>query len=196
MTTSTENPSTREVTTAEEWTNTLHDPILPSGRKAVYRDVSLFDLQRLESLPTELREHVVKEWAHPGTLAELAVAPFDELAELKQSGKTPTKKQEAAADAEFFRVTDLIGQVNLQVVALALVEPAMTVEQLQQIPTPDLEMLSSLISRKTAHDAVGRRVGVVALDWFRVVTAAHGLECAPDCDACATAGWTLSAVQR
>jgi hypothetical protein len=193
MTTSTENPSTREVTTAEEWTNTLHAPILPSGRKAVYRDVSLFDLQRLESLPTELREHVVQEWAHPGTLAELAIAPFEALKELE---KKPTKKQEAAAEAEFFRVTDLIGQVNLQLVALALVEPAMTVEQLRQIPTPDLEMLSSLISRKTAVDHVGRRVGAVALDWFRVVTAAHGLECAPDCNACQAAGWTLSTVQR
>jgi hypothetical protein len=193
MTTSTtENQSTHEVTTAEEWTNTLHDPILPSGRQVVYRDVSLFDLGRLEALPTELREWVVKEWAHPGTLAEMAIAPMDALAEVKK----PTKKQEAAAEAKYFEVVELIGEVNLHLVALALVEPVMTIAQLQQIPTPDLEMLGELINRKRAVDARGRRVGVVPIDWFQVVTAAHGLECAEDCRACQEAGWTLSTVQR
>lgn len=190
---STENPPTYEVTTAAEWLNTLHDPVLPSGRKAVYRDVSLFDLQRLESLPTELRDYVVQEWAHPGTLAAMAAKPFHDLEDLP---KAPTKKQRENAEAEFFTVAEVIGQVNLHLVALALVEPQMTVEQLAGIPTPDLEMLAGLISRKIPHDAVGRRVGVVALDWFQVVTGAHGLECAPDCGACKEAGRLLSTVQR
>lgn len=176
--------------TADAWTQTLHHPTLPSGARVVYRDVSLFDLERLDALSSELRELVIREWAHPGTLADLAAAPFKELPD------KPTRKQQEKADQASLAVIDRIGEVNLHLVALALVEPQMTVEELRRIPTPDLEMLSGLINRKIAHDAVGRRVGVVPLDWFRVVTAAHGVECAPDCRACQEAGWTLSTVHR
>lgn len=189
-TTETPSADSYEIPTADEWKNVLHDPILPSGRRVVYRDVSLGELVTLDALPDDLRLIAIAEYTRPGSAVDMAAKPLLDLP------KKPTKKQREKADSDAQAVCEQILQVNRHLIALALVEPRMTVDDLAEIPYPDLEMLGGLVNRKIAHDAVGRRVGVVPLDWFRIALHAHGVECAPGCETCQEAGWLVSTLRR
>lgn len=176
-------------TTIDDWTNVRHDPVLPSGRKVVYRDVSLVELAQMDALPDDLLELVLAEWAEPGSAARMALEPLQQLPE------KATKKQREEAEQKTSDIIKRLAQVNEHLIALALVDPICTVEDLQRVPLPDLEMLAALISRRITHDAVGRHVGVVPLDSFRVVLETHGVEsCPPDCAACATSRRALAAL--
>jgi hypothetical protein len=195
MTTSTESSESTltpdPVATAEEWMNTLHDPVLPSGRKVVYRDVTLAELARFGELPEDLLQIVVAEWSQPGAAREQAMQPFLDLP------KKPTEAQKAKAEEQSKTVLGRIAAVNRHLIAYAVVEPKMTAEQLEQVPYADLELLTALINRQTAHDAVGRHVGVVPLDTFHHVLEAHGVAHDPaHCQTCATLRWTLSTLRR
>lgn len=177
--------------TAAEWMNTVHDPVLPSGRQVVYRDVTLAELVQVAELPEELLELVVAEWSRPGAAVEQALQPLQEL-----PGKA-TKAQRVKAEKASRQVVERIRQINRQLIALALVEPEMTAEQLEQVPYADLELLTALINRKTSYDAVGRHVGVVPLDQFQLVLEAHGVEHDPQsCPTCATLRGSLSTLRE
>ena len=177
----------RPVVTAEQWMNTIHDAILPSGRRVRFRDVTLVELIQHDSLPEDLLELALAEWGRPGAATEQALQPLQELPE------DASKAQRAKAGKQSRQVVDRIRAVNRQLIALALVEPEMTAEQLDQVPYADLELLTALINRKTSYDAAGRHVGVVPLDRFQLVLEAHGVEHDPQsCPACATLRWTLS----
>jgi hypothetical protein len=191
-TTSTEKPFTPDrIATAEQWANTVHDPVLPSGNQVVYRDTTLAELVSLDALPEDLLEIVLIEWTRPGGAADLALQPHRELPE------KPTKAQKAKADAKSKEIVARIRAVNRELIALALVEPKMTAEQLEQVPYADLELLTALVNRRTSIDAVGRHVGVVPLDQFHLVLEAHGIEHDPaDCQTCATLRWSLSTLRR
>ena len=186
-----------EVTTAEDWKNVLCDPILPSARRVVFRWASLSELITLDALPDELRELVTREWAIPGSAAAKALEPYTEARKkASDENRDITDEELKQAETESQKVADQVKQMNRELIALALVQPKMTAEELLTIPRPDLEMLAGLLNRTIAHDASGRRVGVVPLDWFRVFSAAHGLDCAPDCPDCLEAGWAVSALLR
>lgn len=180
-----------EIVTADAWMNTLHDPVLPSGRQVVYRDVTLAELIQLDQLPEDLLELVVTEWAHPGSATEKVLEPLRELPE------KPTKAQRTKATEATKAIAEQLREINRQLISLALVQPQMTPEQLTQVPYADLELLTALINRQTAYDAVGRHVGVVPLDQFHVVLEAHGVEHdAQGCPTCQALRWTLSTLRR
>lgn len=163
----------------DAWLNRVHDAVLTSGIRVTYRDLSLGEFAELDALPEELLELAVREWAEPGSLSDYAVEPQ------RQLPAKPTKKQRAAANEETRKRFDQIKTLNRQVIMAALVAPKLTTEELEQVPMPDLEMLSGLINRTIAQDAAGRTVGVVLVDRFRAILAAHGIErCAPDCASC------------
>lgn len=174
----------------DAWLVRVHDAVLPSGMKVTYRDLSLAELATLEELPGELLELTISEWADPGSAGDIARAPLDALP------TKPTAKQRAAAEDESRLVLRQLAAVNRHMVVNALVEPKLTVDELEHIPMPDLEMLAALINRSVAVDAAGRRVGVVPTDQFRVVLEAHGDEpCPPDCPSCEKARRGLSTVR-
>lgn len=179
------------VTTAEEWENSLHDPVLPSGRKVLFRDTTLAELLAMNELPTDLRQLAIDEYATPGSMKKAALAPYEGLPE------KPSKTQQKKADEASNAVLEKISLVNRHLIALALVQPKMSVEQLAKVPYADLQYLSLLINRQIGTDAVGRYVGVVPLDQFHFVVQAHGVEHDPaDCETCASLRWTLSTVRR
>lgn len=163
----------------DAWLNRVHDAVLPSGMHVTYRDPSIAELALLGELPAELLEVALAEWDEPGSAADMARKPLDDLP------NKPTKKQRAAAEEESRNVLRQLAQVNRHLIAAALVAPAMTVDDLEHVPMPDLEMLAGLINRTIAKDAANRTVGVVLVDRFHAVLAAHGLErCPADCAAC------------
>jgi hypothetical protein len=124
---------------------------------------------------------------HPGAALEHAREPLRNLKE------KPSKKQEQDARKESERRLAAFAEVNRELVAHALVEPKMTADELRDVPMPDLEMLSLLVNRKLVFDAAGRRVGVVPVETFREVVAAHGLEpCDPGCPSCEEARRALA----
>lgn len=175
---------------AEEWTERVFDATLDSGMKVSFRLVSLAEMAQLGELPDELRELAWREWAEPGVAARLVAAPYNQL------GDKPTKKQRSAADAATAAALERIVAVNRHLIAFALVEPKMTVEQLERVPFRDLERLSILVNRGSGVDAQGRHVGVVPLETFQVALAAHGHErCPADCEACEVARRALSQVR-
>lgn len=171
----------------EAWQGRVHDAVLTSGIKVTYRDLSLAEFAFLEELPTELLEMALAEWGTPGAALEYVREPLNDLK------AKPTRKQEQDARTESERRLEALTQLNRELVAHALVDPKMTAEELRAVPMPDLEMLSLLINRKLVYDAAGRRVGVVPVETFQEVVAAHGLErCAPDCPACEEARRALA----
>lgn len=177
----------------ESWLGRVHDAELPSGIKVTYRDLSTAEFAFVEELPTELLELAVAEWAAPGTAAAYAAEP---MREIRDRSKPATKKQEAAAQAETEKRFKALTQLNRELIALALVEPRLTADELRGIPLPDLEMLSLLVNRQLAVDAAGRHVGVVPIDQFRHLLQAHGVECPPDCETCETERWNVSTLRR
>jgi hypothetical protein len=173
----------------QAWLGRVHDAVLPSGIKVTYRDLSLAEFAMLEQLPSDLLDLAVSEWGNPGAGADYALAPLQELNELRK----PTKAQRDSAELETRKRFDALAELSREVVAAALVEPKLTADELRGIPMPDLEMLSLLVNRKIAIDAAGRRVGVVPIETFRAVLDAHGHErCDPDCEACEEARRTLA----
>jgi hypothetical protein len=161
------------------WLTRVHDAVLPSGIKITYRDLTLAELALLDELPQDLLEIAVAEWADPGSAAELVQQPFRQLPE------KPSAKQQSAAEAAAKETLTKIAALNRHMIAAALVEPKLTVDELERVPMPDLELLAALINRTVATDAAGRTLGVVPTDQFRVVLEAHGHErCPSGCPAC------------
>jgi hypothetical protein len=175
----------------DAWLSRVHDAELPSGIKVTYRDLSLAELAVLGELPADLLEIAIAEWSEPGVaVARLARAPLEQLPD------KPTAEQQAAAEAHVQDIFRRLARINRHLVAAALVQPKLTLEELEQVPVPDLEMLSELVNRTRTIDAAGRHVGVVPIDQFRVVLDAHRVEqCPPGCEACETARRGLSTIR-
>lgn len=174
----------------DAWLSRVHDAVLPSGTKVTYRDLSLAELALLGELPGDLLELVISEWADPGSAGDLIKAPLEALP------AKPTRKQRETAETESRKILAQLAAVNRHLIAAALVQPQMTVAELEHVPMPDLEMLSALINRSTAIDSAGRRVGVVPVDQFQVVLAAHGHQpCPADCPSCEEARRSLSTLR-
>lgn len=187
-----ETANTSWADSKETWFGRVHDAVLPSGMKVTYRDLSLGELIELGELPDDLLEVAVAEWAEPGGAKQLAMVPFAELPE------KPTKKQTAEAESKSVAVLRGITAVNRLMIARAVVAPEITVEELEteRIPYVDIELLSALINRRTVTDAAGRHVGVVPIDQFQIVLAAHGHEpCPEDCEACTASRRQLATVR-
>lgn len=186
-------PTTSEwADTKQAWLDRVHDVEIPSGIKVTFRDVSLADFMLLETLPTDLLDIAVEEWSNPGSALARVNEPIRQLEEIKK----PTKAQRAEADTERKKRFGQLAELNRELIAVALVEPKLTADELRDIPMPDLEMLSLFVNRQLVEDAAGRRVGVVPINRFRVVLAEHGIEqCDPDCEACEAARRAMAATR-
>jgi len=160
-----------------------HRITLPSGQRVLARVLGLSQLARLEGLPDDLTDAVVMHVVnleHGGLPAAIG-------AELSKAGHG----DEQAAEKANQYIADF-GRLTKHLVAEALVEPALSVDDLDEVPEEDLEMLMRIVTGRQTFDAAGVRIGVEPLDAWATFCDEHG--CDPGCPACLAARGRLSSV--
>jgi hypothetical protein len=159
-----------------------HRITLPSGMRVQARVLGLASLARLDGLPDDLTDAVVLHVANleQGGLPAVIGA---ELAAQKTDPEAAARLAKHVAD---------FALLTRHLVAEALVEPAMTVGDLDQVPEDDLEMLMRIVTGRQAFDAAGIRIGVEPVDAW--ATFRHEHECSEDCPRCIEARRRLSSL--
>lgn len=160
-----------------------HRITLPSGQRVLARVLGLSQLARLEGLPDDLTDAVV---VHVVNL-EQGGLPAAIGAELSKAGHGDTE----AAEKAHQHIADF-GRLTKHLVAEALVEPDLTVNDLDEVPEEDLEMLMRIVTGRQTFDAAGVRIGVEPLDAWATFRDRH--RCDPSCQACTEARAALSTV--
>ena len=160
-----------------------HRLTLPSGMRVTARVLGLSQLARLEGLPDDLSDAVVM---HVVNLEHGGLPPAIGV-ELSKAGQG----DEQAAEKANQYIADF-GRLTKHLVAEALVEPALSVDDLDEVPEEDLEMLMRIVTGRQAFDAAGVRIGVEPLDAWATFCDEHG--CPEDCEACSKARGRLSSV--
>jgi hypothetical protein len=159
-----------------------HQITLPSGQRVLARVLGLSSLARLDGLPDDLVDAVVLHVVN----AERGGLPAVIGAEIANAnGDEKAQEQAAKHIAEFGRLTKYL-------VAEALVEPKLTVDDLDDVPEEDLEMLMRIVTGRQSFDAVGVRIGVEPLDAWETWRSKHG--CPDDCPHCEDARSALSSI--
>jgi hypothetical protein len=181
----------RKPSTSEEWAGTAagwkkrggpHRITLPSGMRVQARVLGLASMARLDGLPTELTDAVVLHVANlenGGLPAVIGV----ELAKQKTDPEAAGRLAKHVSD---------FNELSKHLVAAALVDPVMTVDDLQAVPDEDLEMLMRIVTGRAAFDAAGVRIGVEPVDAWATFRDEH--KCAPDCAHCVEARRRLSSL--
>lgn len=159
-----------------------HRITLPSGQRVLARVLGLASLARLDGLPEDLTDALVLHVANleQGGLPAVIAADLGKV----------TSDPEAAARVNQ-RVTDF-GRLTKLLVTEALVEPKLTLADLEKIPEDDLEMLMRIVTGRQDFDAKGVRIGVEPIDAWATFPEHHG--CKPDCEACTRALAALSSI--
>jgi hypothetical protein len=137
----------------------------------------------LEGLPDDLTDAVVMHVVnleHGGLPAAIG-AELSKAA--TATSRRPRRRTKYIAD---------FGRLTKHLVAEALVEPELTVDDLDEVPEEDLEMLMRIVTGRQTFDAAGVRIGVEPLDAWATFRDEHG--CPPDCEACVKARGRLSSV--
>jgi hypothetical protein len=160
-----------------------HRITLPSGQRVLANVLGLSQLARLEGLPDDLTDAVVLHIVN----LENGGLPAKIGAELSKAGHGD---EEAAEKANQY-IADF-GRLAKHLVAEALVEPELTVDDLDEVPEEDLEMLMRIVTGRQTFDAAGVRIGVEPLNAWATFRDEHG--CPPDCEACVKARRSLSSV--
>jgi hypothetical protein len=149
----------------------VHRATLPTGRQALVSFPALGPLTRANAVPDELRDMVLKEMLHPVGAAH-AVA--QEVREVEDS----QARWELAARLS----GELLAMYTWLVAEHVLVEPKLTIGELEQLDERDLEWLIDVATRKTSTDARGVRLGVMSLEDVAVFREEHF--CAAECEGC------------
>lgn len=181
-----EKPSTTEnwAGSAASWKKRggPHRLTLPSGQRVLAHVLGLSSLARLDGLPEDLTDAVV---LHVVNL-EQGGLPAVIASEL---GKATTDPE--AAERVKQRITDF-SRLTKHLVVEALVEPKMSLADLEKIPEDDLEMLMRIVTGRQNFDAAGVRIGVEPIYAWATFPREHS--CPPSCPACASALAALSSV--
>lgn len=187
MTTTPENTPSAP---AESWASSFDEiqqlrliyATLPTGAKIVLRTLTLDELAAIDGLPDDLLRVALLEMTPGGIATEIA-----RLVRRHEGSEDDTSVEEAQK----------LSQANVQLVnrlvQAAVVEPALTLEQVETLDGFDKAMIAGIASRRIGFDAAGRRVGVEPLDTFATFLREHG--CAEGCPACEKSRLALSTVQ-
>ena len=168
-----------------------HTVTLPSGMRVTARVLGITSMARLEGLPTDLTDAVVLHVANleQGGLPAVIGA---ELAAQKTDPEAAARLAKHVAD---------FGRLTRHLVAEALVEPKLTVDELDDIPDDDLDLLMRIVTGRAAFDAAGVRIGVEPLDAWATFRHEHGCDGRTDeqghaaaCEACTRALAALSSL--
>lgn len=159
-----------------------HRLTLPSGQRVLARVLGFESMARLQGLPKDLSNAVVLHvWNR-----DQGGLPAIIAAEAAAGDSDP----EAAERAE--RHTADFLELTKHIVAEALVEPKLTVDELEDVPEDDLEMLMRIVTGRQGFDAEGVRIGVEPLDAWATFCDQH--RCPDGCEACVKARRLLSSI--
>lgn len=144
---------------------TLHTITLPSGARVQVRFPNLALLIKEDAIPEHLRQVALRE-------------------SLRDDGDPPLALQtgadgEAIVDVETVKA---LYQLYEYLVVAMVVSPAITAEDLPDLPQLDLDLLTMLATRQTNMDASGAVIGVEPLQRYTVWREEHG--CGDDCVHC------------
>lgn len=165
----------RAATSVADWKRrAIHAITLPSGAEVKVRIPDLVLLTKGNAVPQNLRA---------AALVEMTKQLTGRMPDLGGEDDSPIDEE-------------LLSQIaNLQewLVLEAVVEPALSADDLAEIPTEDKAMITAISGRERATDARGVRLGVDPLAGWATFRLRHGLErCPEDCSACQQAGEDLS----
>lgn len=173
--------------TAEEWSRRAgpHNVTLSSGQQVTFRILGLQSLVRLDGLPDDLTAAVA-----------LHVANLERGGLSAVIGEHMEKAISDPAEAEkALALTKQLGDLTVELVAAALVEPKMSAAQLRDpdlVPEGDLEDLMRLCTGRVNFDSRGVRIGVEPISSAATFRHHHG--CGEDCEGCKAALAELSSL--
>lgn len=123
---------------------------LAAWKKAAVHDITLSSGVEVKIKLPNLPE-LVASGDFPNHLVEVAISVA--------SGETKVTAEEVKAQAEFFR----------EVVSRTLVEPALTVDDVKELPFEDVELLAAIATRQRDVDALGHHIAGLdkSDDWRR-----------------------------
>jgi hypothetical protein len=170
---------------ADEWRRRAgpHDLSCPSGMAVTVRLLGIGTLVRLEGLSDELNEAVLLHVANHDRGGLPAVIGEEMIA---------AARGDEAATERAVELTRRLGEMTKLLVCEALVEPKLSVDELDAIPEADLEFLMRVVTGRQPFDAAGRQIGVEPLDAWATFRDEH--RCPAGCEACARVSRTLSTV--
>lgn len=157
-----------------------HTVTLPSGQQVKIRIPGIATLLEHGDLPEELFEIATAEITDT-----ISADGLDGPTVIPGSVQWVTKAKERDEKLERLRT---FGAFQRRLVAAALVEPALTYEEIteaveeQTLPEDDLAMIAEIVQRLRHRDARGVRIGVEPLDRFARFREEHS--CAEDCPGC------------
>jgi hypothetical protein len=144
----------------------VHLVTCPSGMEVKIRIPNLGLLLEGDALPQTLRNAALQELVDPMSARVARGAP-------EGNGGAP-----AVSLDEVRELYDLHKWLVVQTV----IEPALALEDLPELPQEDLEMLTQLATRERTTDAAGRSLGTEPLSRWETFRGFHG--CAEGCEAC------------
>jgi hypothetical protein len=163
-----------DATPADVWRErTIHTVTLPSGSVAKIRIPGIGTILAAGELPTHLIGLALLDMSHPtGAASALQEALADTLDE--------QKREETLAEVQ------KLHEYRCRIVAEALIDPALTVEEVMsgEYPEDDLAMIAAIVQRLRAFDAKGVRIGVEPLDRWAMFHREHGLSDEDECAHC------------
>ena len=151
---------------------------LPTGAQMVLRALTLDELAAIEGLPDDLLKVAMLESTPGGVAGEIA--------------RVLQKDSDTSLD-EAHKLSQSTAELVDRLVLAAVVEPALTAEQVTTLDGFDKAMIAAIASRRIVFDAAGKRVGVEPLE--TLATFRHEHSCAAACSACERTRLALSAVQ-
>lgn len=166
--------SERDSTPADVWRQkAVHTVTGPSGAVLKIRIPGIGTLLEHGDLPMHLVSVALLDISHrDGAAAALREALDDVLDD--------TKRERALEEVR------KLGEYQRRIVAAALVEPALTYEEIASgdYPEDDLAMVAEIVQRLRAFDARGVRIGVEPLDRWATFHTEHGLGAPDGCEHC------------
>lgn len=153
-----------------------HTITLPSGAVVVIRMPNLATLIRNDQLPEALRAAALRQ-------------AFDDLETVEPMGaEATTEEQRKKLLDERYKATKEMIDLQDGLIVEMMVDPPLTLEEVQLIPAEDRDMLIEIAQRDRFVDALGVRLGVAPLSAFREFRELHGcVDREPEgCEACKT----------
>lgn len=112
---------------------------LASWKKSAFHEITLSSGVKVTIKLPNLPE-LVKSGEFPNHLVDIAISVA--------TGETKISKEEVTAQADFYR----------ELVARTVVEPALTPEDVAELPFEDVELLAALATRQRDVDALGHHL--------------------------------------
>lgn len=184
MSTLAEPQSPPDLTPADVWRQkAVHTVTCPSDAVIRIRIPGIATMLEHGDLPDHLIGLALLDISRPEGAAQA-------LREMLQTLTDEAQHAKVVAEIRKF------AEYQRRLVAAAIVEPAMTYEEIADgsLPEQDLAMVADIVQRLVATDSRGVRIGVEPLDKWARFHSLHGLPESGECDGCARLVAELSSI--